>query len=244
MASKIILNKYFTIIILIIMFLSVGFFGAVQSAQADSPRRSRGQTVKRSPAPQQKRAVDSRYRPSRSYPSRGHSVRSLPRDHRVVIHGQSRYYASHGAWYRPYRGRYVAVAPPVGLFVPFLPFAYTTLWFLGIPHYYANDVYYTGTPGGYIVVDPPSADISEMPPDEGNDEDFDDTRMFIYPRHDQNEEQQAFDRYECHQWAVEQTGYDPITLSPEVPTNQIKLKRSDYQREMSDCLDSRGYTAR
>ncbi len=33
--------------------------------------------------------------------------------------------------------------------------------------------------------------------------------MFIYPAKDQTKEQQDQDEYQCHQWAVEQTGFDP-----------------------------------
>jgi len=33
--------------------------------------------------------------------------------------------------------------------------------------------------------------------------------MFIYPKKGQSEEQQRLDRYECHIWAVQQTGFDP-----------------------------------
>ena len=33
--------------------------------------------------------------------------------------------------------------------------------------------------------------------------------LFIYPNQGQSEEQQGQDRYECHAWAVQQTGYDP-----------------------------------
>ena len=35
------------------------------------------------------------------------------------------------------------------------------------------------------------------------------TDMFIYPAKDQSQEQQDKDRYECHSWAVKQTGFDP-----------------------------------
>ena len=35
------------------------------------------------------------------------------------------------------------------------------------------------------------------------------TDMFIYPGKGQNQEQQDKDRYECHSWAVQQTGFDP-----------------------------------
>ena len=33
--------------------------------------------------------------------------------------------------------------------------------------------------------------------------------MVIYPAKEQTPEQQKQDEYECHQWAVEQTGFDP-----------------------------------
>lgn len=34
-------------------------------------------------------------------------------------------------------------------------------------------------------------------------------RMFVYPAKGQSEEQLERDRYECHTWAVQQTGFDP-----------------------------------
>jgi hypothetical protein len=33
--------------------------------------------------------------------------------------------------------------------------------------------------------------------------------LFVYPNKGQSQEQQAKDRYECHTWAVGQTGFDP-----------------------------------
>jgi|SRR5271155_2244692 len=35
------------------------------------------------------------------------------------------------------------------------------------------------------------------------------TDMFIYPGKEQNQAQQDKDRYECHSWAVQQSGFDP-----------------------------------
>ena len=35
------------------------------------------------------------------------------------------------------------------------------------------------------------------------------TDVFIYPAKGQNQAQQDKDRYECHSWAVQQTGFDP-----------------------------------
>ena len=34
-------------------------------------------------------------------------------------------------------------------------------------------------------------------------------RLFVYPANGQSEDQLARDRYECHTWAVQQTGIDP-----------------------------------
>jgi hypothetical protein len=68
-------------------------------------------------------------------------------------------------------------------------------------------------------------------------------RIFVYPRQGQSEEQQAKDRYECHSWAVGQTGYDPTQPSigdmPEARRNQML---SDFNRAQGACFDGRGYT--
>lgn len=238
------LKKYFAIVLSLFMLFGIIMFCFTQQAQAEGPRRSSKQTVKRAPAPQHNHFVDSRYRHNRSYPARGHSFRSLPRDHRAVMHRHSRYYYSHGVWYRPYRGRYAVVAPPVGLFVTFLPLAYTTIWMSGIPYYYANEIYYTETPGGYVVAEPPQGEVSETPPDTEQSEDSMENKMFIYPRKGQSEKQQADDRYECHTWAMGQTNYDPTRIPSGIPDDQIMQKREDYKRAMASCLDARGYTAK
>lgn len=68
-------------------------------------------------------------------------------------------------------------------------------------------------------------------------------RIFVYPRQGQSEELQAKDRYECHSWAVSQTGYDPTQPTAvdmtEAGRNQM---RADYHRALDACLDGRGYT--
>jgi len=47
--------------------------------------------------------------------------------------------------------------------------------------------------------------------------------MFIYPAKGQNAEQQKKDEFECHQWAVQQTGYDPTKAQP-APQQQTAQK--------------------
>jgi hypothetical protein len=45
-----------------------------------------------------------------------------------------------------------------------------------------------------------------------------DTRVYVYPAAGQGEAQLERDRYECHVWAVKQTGFDPS--SPQVAPHQ------------------------
>lgn len=246
MSRKFFLKRYFAIVLSIFMLLAINAFCFTQQVQAQVRPKARTQTVKRTTVSKQKIFVDSRYRHNRSYPARGQSFRSLPRDHRIITHGHSRYYFSHGVWYRPHSGHYVVTAPPIGLFVPFLPFAYATVWMHGIPYYYANETYYTGTPGGYFVVEPPQDESSEVPAGtEDESWDISEDKIFIYPRNGQSIEQQDLDRYECHQWAVEQTNYDPTKIPPPgISADQIMQNRADYQGTMGTCLESRGYTVK
>jgi hypothetical protein len=70
-------------------------------------------------------------------------------------------------------------------------------------------------------------------------------RIFVYPRQGQSEELQAKDRYECHIWAVNQTGCDPTQPSAgEVPEDKRNQMCADYLRAQGACLDGRGYTMR
>jgi hypothetical protein len=184
----------------------------------------------------QREVMDSRYHHDRSYPMRGHFVNTVPRDHYRAAYGGSRYYFHGGVWYRPEGRRFVITSPAIGLVVPFLPFYYTTIWAGGTPYYYANDVYYNQTPTGYMVVEPPKEEVQQTPPSEG--------QLFIYPRNGQSEQKQATDRYECHRWAVSQTGYDPTQPAAADTNTQKNQTRPDYQRAMGACLDGRGYTVK
>ncbi len=68
--------------------------------------------------------------------------------------------------------------------------------------------------------------------------------VFVYPKHGQSSEQQATDRYECHSWAVQQTGFDPTQPLGGVDESQVTPKRTDYQRAEAACLDARGYSVK
>jgi hypothetical protein len=185
---------------------------------------------------------DGRYGHNHYYPPRGYAVGALPRGYVTVNYRGGPYYYHGGVWYRPYGPRFVVVRPAIGLFVPFLPSFYTTVWFGGVPYYYADDVYYTYRAGrGYEVVDPPggaTAQGTTSPPGKsGND-------LFIYPKNGQSEEQQGKDKYECHSWAANQSGFDPTQPSGGVPEDQAAAKRDDYNRAMQACLEARGYSVK
>ncbi len=63
--------------------------------------------------------------------------------------------------------------------------------------------------------------------------------VYLYPRNGQTAQQTSTDRYECHSWAVGQTGFDPTRSG-----GQQSGSDDDYRRAMIACLDARGYSAR
>jgi hypothetical protein len=182
---------------------------------------------------------DTRYHMDHYYPARGASVGALPSGRVPVYDGaHNPYYFHGGVWYRPYGGRFVVVGPPVGVFVPLLPAYYTTIWVGGYPYYYANDTYYTWDPsqGQYQVVDPPAENAASTEPPAAAGE------LYSYPKNGQSAEQQEQDRYECHRWAVDQSGFDPTQNAGGAPPDPAK--RPAYQHAMTACLEGRGYTVK
>jgi hypothetical protein len=142
-----------------------------------------------------------------------------------------------------------------------LPLGYATFWWGGVPYYYWNDLYYTWSPGynGYVVTEPPPvatddnsaqnsgdaggaqyAQPGEPAPYNGPAQSGAGVGdVYVYPRNGQSDAQTQSDRYECHSWAVNQTGFDPTR-----PPQQASGSADDYRRAMVACLDARGYTAR
>ena len=68
--------------------------------------------------------------------------------------------------------------------------------------------------------------------------------VFVYPQRGQGEEQQATDRYQCHRWGVDQTGFDPVKPLGGVAEADWAAKRDAYQRALAACLSARGYAVR
>lgn len=184
---------------------------------------------------------DGRYNHGRSYPAHGHVYNVLPRGYVNVHYHGSPYYYRGGTWYRPYGPRYRVVAPPIGIGVGFLPPFYTTVWFGGVPYYYADQTYYAWRPERreYVVTQPPAGQPSQVGTTASSS-----TEVFVYPKNGQSEAQQSTDRYECHAWAVQQSGFDPTRPGGGVAESAIEPKRADYRRAEGACLEGRGYSVK
>jgi hypothetical protein len=190
---------------------------------------------------------DPRYSHNHYYVNRGTLVRAVPG--RPYVVGGGRFYYSGGVWYAPRGPGFVVVAAPIGFFVPVLPPFYTTVWFGGVPYYYANDTYYawSAEQNGYEVVAPPgdpAAASTEPPGDTPGGAAAPGAELYIYPQNGQSADQQANDKYECHKWSVGQSGFDPTKASGGVPPDQVAGKGADYERAMRACLEGRGYSVR
>lgn len=187
---------------------------------------------------------DDRFHHGRYYPRRGEIVHVLPPGYRTFYYGGHPFFFVGGVWYAPGPDGFIVTVPPAGLVVSVLPPFATTVWLGGRPYYYADDVYYQWQPGmnAYEVVAPPAGADQPgappaTPPSQPPGDDF-----FIYPKNGQSQEQQSQDRYECHSWAVKQTGFDPTKPDGGVPPDQNGAKRDQYRRAMTACLEARGYS--
>jgi hypothetical protein len=125
----------------------------------------------------------------------------------------------------------------LGLYFATLPLYYSTVWWDGIPYYYADDTYYVwnGSVRQYETVTPPGeiqGQAAAQPPDV--------SELVAYPKNGQSEEQQGKDKFECHRWAVGQTGFDPT----QVGGGAAPGNRSDYFRAQGACLGGRGYSVK
>jgi hypothetical protein len=184
---------------------------------------------------------DDHYHHGYFYPHIGVVVTALPIGYRTYWFGGASWYFADGVWYQAAPGGFIVARPPVGLVVTLLPATATTVWISGSPYYYANDVYYRWAPAvnGYEVVAPPvGAEQPGSAPAQAPDD------IFIYPRNGQTAEKQAADRYECHNWASHQTGFDPTrTQDGSAPAASSSLAEQ-YRRAMSACLEARGYSVK
>jgi hypothetical protein len=182
---------------------------------------------------------DGRFGHNQYYLNPGYRPPQAPHAGVPVIRGSDRFHYDHGHWYRRDGIGWVVVPAPIGALVPVLPPAYTTVWFGGMPYYYANDTYYTWSSplSQYQVVEPPPGIETEG----AATAPYADYSLFVYPEHGQSAQQQNSDEYDCYRFASQQTGFDPTRAGGGVPESESTTKHGDYLRTDSECLTGRGY---
>jgi hypothetical protein len=160
---------------------------------------------------------------------------------RVPWRGQD-YYYSGGYWYRPQGQRYEVVTAPYGVRTRYLPDYAQRMWIGSSVFFLAAGTYYQyqDNTQDYVVVNPPVQQVIQAPPlsptysqqvpNSSYDVDF-------QPANGQSPEQVAQDRYDCQQWAVQQSGFDPARVSYAPAPEVVNV----YRQNMANCLSSRGY---
>jgi hypothetical protein len=131
-----------------------------------------------------------------------------------------------------------------------LPYGYTTLYWGGVPYYYANNYYYVWDSGAgqYEAVEPPQTQgtapsrSAGVPPSSSPASNTW-TDLYAYPKAGQSTEQQTKDRDECHKWAVAQTGFDPAQPTQDNQSDWAS-KREGYLRAEAACLTARNYSVK
>ena len=164
----------------------------------------------------------------------GYMVDRFPdRNYRVPYRGQD-YFFSGGYWYRPQGPRYVVVTPPYGIRVQYLPDYAREVWVGSALFFLAAGSYYTyeNATQQYVVVQPPTEVPTPQPAPQGNGYD-----VVAYPANGQSPAQVQQDGYDCYRWAVQQSGFDPrtVTYAPDPAVVQT------YRQAQGNCLSSRGY---
>jgi hypothetical protein len=131
----------------------------------------------------------------------------------------------------------------LGLYFATLPYYYSTYWWGGVPYYFADNTYYRWNAGvgQYETVAPPPG---LAPPaglqNQGAAPGAGPSELIAYPKNGQTQEQLGKDKFECHRWAVGQTGFDPTQAGGgTAPGN-----RSNYLRAQAACLEGRGYSVK
>ena len=169
----------------------------------------------------------------------GSRVNALPGGFATYRYGGSPYYFAGGCWYRPWNGIYLGCYPPIGLYLPMLPWGCDSFWDDGICYYTYQDVYYTDTgSGGYEVVDPPPG---QEPPAPGPAMDRPDPEpLAIVPEKGQDPARMKQDRADAQRYAIQRSGYDPAYGDPSDPGTP--RARQAYLKALRSYLEGRGYS--
>lgn len=164
----------------------------------------------------------------------GYRVEHIPQGRWRVPHGGIDYYYADGYWYRPYGPSYIVVTPPYGVRVRTLPSYAEQLWIGSALYFIAAGTYYLyqADRQEYVVTSPPTQ-VTSSNGWQGNGYD-----VVAYPARGQSEAQVAQDRYDCHRWAVNQSGFDPSQATYAPAQNVADI----YRRSLGACLAGRGYS--
>jgi hypothetical protein len=141
-----------------------------------------------------------------------------------------------------YRGGNLAgwSVPGHGFFFISIPSYCRLVYWEGVPYYYADDVFYewNGAAGAYQEVQPPvglAEQIDAQAPIV--------TELFVFPNGDQTSEQLERDREACHDWAVQQAGFDPKSAAPRTKaSDRSAAERANYLRADAACLEAHDYS--
>lgn len=154
------------------------------------------------------------------------------REYRVPYGGRD-YFYSGGYWYRPQGPRYVVVQPPRGIRVGYLPDYAREVWIGGALLFLAAGAYYAyqESTQDYVVVEPP---VQQPPQPQPASNGYD---VVAYPANGQSQEQVNQDGYECYQYAVQQSGFNPRTATYQPAPSVVQA----YRQAQGNCLSSRGY---
>ncbi|WP_317933071.1 DUF6515 family protein [Halioxenophilus sp. WMMB6] len=173
------------------------------------------------------------------YSQPGYRIQRLPVGVRRLYYQPYPLYFYAGTYYRPYSGGFMVISAPLGVRVGHLPVGYISFTIGSNIYYRANNVYYRQYNDDYIVVANPYQDSSTSQPDSVPiASTYSTGDWMVYPNLGQSDDQLELDRYQCHRWAREQTGYDPSQ------PNQDNQLRGAYYRAQAACLEGRGYVVR
>jgi len=177
--------------------------------------------------------------------SPGYQIDRIPGGYsRVPYRGQD-YFYSGGYWYRPQGPRYIVVEPPRGVRVRQLPDYAQQVWLGSALFFLAAGTYYTYEQNTqeYVVAQPP-ANVepvyapNQPPPPQQQQQQGDPYDIAAYPANGQGPEQVQQDRYDCFNYAVSQSNFNPSTATYAPAPEVLGV----YQQAMAGCLVGRGYS--
>ncbi|WDE12461.1 DUF6515 family protein [Thalassomonas haliotis] len=166
----------------------------------------------------------------------GYKVKALPLGYRKLLVRGVPFYFNAGVFYRTSPSGYVVVQAPLGARINALPLGYIS-FSLGVNRYFhVNGTYYLKEKNSYVVVEKPEGAATDTrllaqatPANEAG------SPLVVYPNKGQSERQRQQDKFECYQWAVTESGVDPLQSKPAVANRH-------YQKAYTSCLQGRGYT--